>query len=360
MAERRMFAKTIIDSDAFLDMPLSTQVLYFHLNMRADDDGFINNPKKIQRMIGASEDDLKLLIAKNFIIPFESGIVVIKHWKIHNYIRNDRKKGTVYREEMSLLNSKENGAYTLNDEIPVIECNDEKETLRQKAYKESSLPYSFSYKIRNAFIGKRCPICNCVMSNNNNLVRPTMQHNIPISKGGLHELGNISIICSSCNSSIKDNETDEMNAEEVIEVWDMICQTSDRQVTDKWDTQVRLGKDRLELELGKDSIDDSIESPPAKTTKHKYGEYNNVLLTDEELQKLKTEYSDFEERIERLSSYVASTGKKYKSHYATIRNWARKDATVKPISRPTYQKQTKADELDDFYKMASAWAEGGN
>ena len=113
MAERRMFAKTIIDSDAFLDMPLSTQSLYFHLSMRADDDGFINNPKKIQRMIGCADDDLKVLIAKNFIIPFESGIVVIKHWKIHNYIRNDRYKETVYKEEKALINTKDNNAYTL-------------------------------------------------------------------------------------------------------------------------------------------------------------------------------------------------------------------------------------------------------
>ena len=113
MAERRMFAKTIIDSDAFLDMPLSTQSLYFHLSMRADDDGFINNPKKIQRMIGASEDDLKLLIAKKFIIPFESGIVVIKHWKIHNYIQKDRYKETVYQEEKALLEIKDNNSYTL-------------------------------------------------------------------------------------------------------------------------------------------------------------------------------------------------------------------------------------------------------
>ena len=112
MAERRMFAKTIIDSDSFLDMPLSTQSLYFHLSMRADDDGFLNNPKKIQRMVGCSDDDLKLLIAKNFIIPFESGVVVIKHWKIHNYIRNDRYKPTVYVEEKAQLTSKENGAYT--------------------------------------------------------------------------------------------------------------------------------------------------------------------------------------------------------------------------------------------------------
>ena len=113
MAERRMFAKTIIDSDAFLDMPISSQALYFHLSMRADDDGFLNNPKKIQRMVGCCDDDLKLLVAKNFIIPFESGVVVIKHWKIHNYIRNDRYKETVYQEEKALLDVKENKAYTL-------------------------------------------------------------------------------------------------------------------------------------------------------------------------------------------------------------------------------------------------------
>ena len=108
-----MFAKTIIDSDAFLEMPVSARLLYYDLSMRADDDGFLNNPKKIQRMIGCSEDDLKLLIAKNFIIPFESGVVVIKHWKIHNYIRNDRYKETVYKEEKALLETKENKAYTL-------------------------------------------------------------------------------------------------------------------------------------------------------------------------------------------------------------------------------------------------------
>lgn len=112
MAERRMFAKTIIDSDAFLDMPLSTQALYFHLSMRADDDGFINNPKKVQRMIGGSDDDLKLLVLKRFVIPFESGVCVIKHWRIHNYIQKDRYKPTIYHEEKARLVLKKNNAYT--------------------------------------------------------------------------------------------------------------------------------------------------------------------------------------------------------------------------------------------------------
>ena len=113
MAERRMFAKTIIDSDSFLDMPISAQLLYFHLSMRADDDGFINKPKTIMRMIGSSEDDIKLLIAKKFLIPFESGVVVIKHWKIHNYIAKDRYTETKYKDEKAMLSLDENKSYTI-------------------------------------------------------------------------------------------------------------------------------------------------------------------------------------------------------------------------------------------------------
>ena len=112
MAERRMFTQKIVDSDAFLDMPLSAQCLYFHLNMRADDDGFVNNPKKIQRMLGASDDDLKLLFAKRFILGFASGVIVIKHWRMHNLLRKDRYNPTQYQEEYQMLCLKENGSYT--------------------------------------------------------------------------------------------------------------------------------------------------------------------------------------------------------------------------------------------------------
>lgn len=112
MASKRMFAKTIIDSDAFLDMPVTSQLLYFHLAMRADDDGFINKPKSIMRMVGASQGDIEMLITKKFIIPFESGIVVIKHWKIHNYIAKDRYTETNYKEEKEMLGLDDNNAYT--------------------------------------------------------------------------------------------------------------------------------------------------------------------------------------------------------------------------------------------------------
>lgn len=117
-----MFAKSIIDSDAFLEMPVTSQLLYFHLSMRADDDGFINKPKSIMRMIGASDDDLKILFMKKFVIPFESGVVVIKHWRINNYIRKDMYHETNYKEEKALLEEDENGAYRLLVTSPLQTC----------------------------------------------------------------------------------------------------------------------------------------------------------------------------------------------------------------------------------------------
>lgn len=213
-----MFSKTIIDSDAFIDMPSTARLLYYDLTMRADDDGFINNPKKIIRMTGASVDDMNVLILRKFIIPFESGVVVIKHWKIHNYIQKDRYKETNYKEEKAMISLDENKAYTLS--IGTLDTN-------------------------------------CI------------QH------------------------------------------------------VSNMDTQVRIGKDRVRID--KDNI---YNSPPkaTKPVRHKYGEYKNVLLSDEDIEKLKVEFpSDWQERIERLSEYIASSGKSYKNYLATIRNWAKRD-----------------------------------
>ena len=251
MAERRMFAKTIIDSDAFLDMPLSTQALYFHLSMRADDDGFINNPKKIQRMVGCGDDDLKLLMAKRFILVFESGVIVIKHWKIHNYIRNDRYKPTLYQDEKALLADKDNKAYTFAEELSK---HDEK-------------------------LG------------------------IP----------------------------------------------DDNQAVYQMDTQVRLGKDRL----GKDSKEIKDVTPSkkskAKPIRHKYGEYKNVLLSDEQMEKLKIEFpNDYQERIERLSEYCESSGKTYKNYLATIRSWARKEKSEPKNASSGYKRTGRREKLPEW------------
>lgn len=119
MANKRMFTMKIVDSDAFLDMPLSTQCLYFHLNMRADDDGFIGNPKRIMKIIGASEDDLKLLITKSFLLVLENGVIVIKHWRMHNTLSKRRYHETQYIDEKSELLIKKNGSYSLTTGEPI-------------------------------------------------------------------------------------------------------------------------------------------------------------------------------------------------------------------------------------------------
>ena len=113
MGIRRMFTKEITSSDAYLDLPHSTRSLYTQLVMNADDEGFVNNPKTLQRLAGSTDEDLQILIQKKFIISFDSGVVVVKHWFMHNAIRNDRKKATNYVEERSKLYIKENGAYSL-------------------------------------------------------------------------------------------------------------------------------------------------------------------------------------------------------------------------------------------------------
>lgn len=119
MAERRMFAKSVITSDVFLDMPLSTQALYMHLNMNADDDGFVGNPKTILRMTGTREDDLRLLITKGYIFAFDSAVIVITHWKRNNCIKKDRYKETIFQTEKKLLKVVD-GIYKKND-IELIE-----------------------------------------------------------------------------------------------------------------------------------------------------------------------------------------------------------------------------------------------
>jgi hypothetical protein len=215
-----MYSNAVTDSDAFIEMSSAAQALYFHLNQGADDDGFNNQIQLAMLKAHASTDDLKILMAKNFVIRFESGVIVIKHWRLHNTLRKDRYTPTNYQEELSLLGIKENGAYTLGCQV----------------------------------VAERLP--------------------------------------DGCHSIDKNRLVEDSIVEESIE-----------------------------------------EAAPPKATRHKYGMYENVLLTDEEYQKLCEEFPhDHTERIERLSEYIASTGKKYKSHLATIRSWARKD-TQKPANR---------------------------
>lgn len=246
MAERRMFAKTIIDSDIFIDMPMSARLLYYDLAMRADDDGFVNSPKKIMRFVGAGMDDMNVLVTKQFIIPFESGVVVIKHWKIHNYIRKDTYKETPYKVEKSLLGIDENNSYTLENECP--------STARGRLVDE-----------------------------------PSTQDRI-----GKDRLG-------------KDRDRDRLEIESAH-------------------APENLPLENNENKNNKNNENDVHNSDNKKPIRHKYGAYNNVLLTDEDMNKLKAEFpKDWQSRIERLSEYIASSGKSYKNHLATIRSWAKKD-----------------------------------
>lgn len=210
MAKKRMFSIDIVGSDAFLDLPYSAQCLYFQLGMRADDDGFVGNPKTIQRIAGTKASDLELLVKKRFLLQFPSGVVVIKHWKINNQIQKDRYTPTVYTEEYQSLYIKDNKAYT------------------------------------------------------------------------------------------------EMDASRIQDV-------------SKMDTQISIDKNRL-------------DKNSRGGEKHAHGFFANVLLTDDELQKLAEEIPNYEEYIEKLSHYIESKGKKYKSHYATILMWHRKDSEKQPAA----------------------------
>ena len=252
MAERRMFTKKVTDDDNFMALSASAQALYLHLSMSADDDGFCNQVSISMFKAHASVQDLQALLEKRYIYQFENGVIVIKHWRMANALRKDRYTPTAFKEELALLDIKDNGAYTwLPDGCQVV---------------AERLPQDSIGKVS---IDKRS-----------------------IGKGNLPE-----------------------------------------------------------------SADSEPFPKPAKPVKHKHGEYNNVLLTDEEFLKLQNEFSDYVDRIDRLSSYVASTGKSYKSHYATIRNWAKKDQEQKQSAKPGYKKETAAERLDESYHMMAEWAE---
>lgn len=227
MAEKRMFSKKIIDTDWFMDMPASTQNLYFHLSMRADDDGFVASPKRIIKLIGATEDDYKILIAKKFVIPFESGVCVITDWRINNYLRNDRYTETIYKEERDSLVLDEKGKYNLG--IPSVDQV-------------------------------------------------------------------LSISNSNTISSSKSNEDGVVGEE--------------------------------------------------KKSKHKYGEFKRVLLTDEELEKLNKEFGEekTQKAITYLDEYIEMKGAKYKSHYLAMRKW---------VFSAVEEKEQKSAKTND--KSKSMW-----
>lgn len=276
MAERRMFSKRIINSARFLKMPISSQALYFHLGLHADDDGIVEAYTVINS-VGASEDDLKILVAKDFVRVLNEDLVsYITDWKENNKIRADRKVDSIYKDLLLQI-------------IP---------------------------------------------------------------------------------------DANPLQARQRADVKKRLIEQSGQPTDDQWTSNGRpmdcLGKDSIGKDsIGKDSVvyavsgeTDPLPEPKKakkeKPVKHKYGEYKNVLLTDEELDKLKTKFPDWEERIERLSLYIESKGAKYKSHYATILSWYRRETEQGGTRGQHYaQPQNKtAAMLEESYDMMARWAEG--
>ncbi len=145
-----MFSLDVVDTDIFLDLPISSQALYFHLGMRADDDGFVSSPKRITAMIGANQDDLKLLIVKGFIIALEDGVIVIRHWKQNNYIQNDRHKNTIYQSQFAAL-TVNNGIYEVDTQcIQTVSEMDTQDRLGKDSIDKDSIDYWLIAKLYNA------------------------------------------------------------------------------------------------------------------------------------------------------------------------------------------------------------------
>lgn len=242
MAERRMFTTKIVESDPFTEMPLSAQALYFHLNMAADDDGFINNPQKIRRSIEASEEDLETLVQKRFVLTFENGLILIKHWRMHNSIRKDRYKPTQYQEQLSRLQVRSDGAYTEKQPFMTIESENE--------------------NFGNQSVTNRQPSDNQVTTNG---------------------------------------------------------QPSDNQ----WLPQDSIGKVSIEKDSIVEKKKRKKKETPKAPEKHKRGEYQHVLLTDDEEEKLIDEYGMVFalKAITFLDEYIEETGYERKNHYLCIKRW---------------------------------------
>ena len=187
MAQKRMFDKAITNSDNFLELPDSSQILYFHLSMNADDDGFVDNWKSIMRMTGTKEDDLKILITKSYVIPFDTGVIVIRHWRMNNYLRTDRYKETTHKQEKSLLKLGENEEYLLTNSsigIPMVDT-DKNRIDKNRIDKNNNIPskefedeFEEIWKLYPKKVGKKDSLRHYIRNRKNGTTRETIENGL--------------------------------------------------------------------------------------------------------------------------------------------------------------------------------------
>lgn len=307
MAEKRMFSLQVIGCDDFKEMPLSAQALYFHLGMNADDEGFLNNAKSVKRSILASDDDMKLLIAKGFIIQFESGVVAIRHWKVNNQIQTSRIKPSQCIEEKRLLEVKED-----------------------KTYDFSSGLNSDNTCIDDTSAGQQDTDISC------------------------HDTE-----CSSCDNICQQNDNNCCQNVSKCEQNESKCWNSIDKIRLDKDSIDKCSKDNIAASSGK-----SAGSRAAKAPKKKYGEYKHVLLTAAEYEKLTADYGEDirDKAIKYLDEYIAEKAYKSKSHYLAIRRWVinavenQASKHQKNTNNSAYGKNSVAEQLDESYKMMANWA----
>lgn len=268
MAKKRMFSLSVIDSDAFTDMPLSAQALYFHLNMRADDDGFIGNPKRIKGMIGASDDDLKLLIVKRFLLTFENGVIVIKHWRMHNTLQKDRYTPTDYLDERNQLLIKENKAYSFDEGEPVRSITDTK---------------------RKQSVNNLLPCAETVC---------------------YQDVSKMETICNQNDNTMETSCYQNGNADK-----DKIKRSID----------IDLGGSLNNPSNGIIPREQQPTAPPpdTKSIKQPYGQYGHVALSENDFEELRQKYSeeDIQDGITYTDTYVQMKGNKQNDYKLALMKW---------------------------------------
>ena len=370
MAERRMFSKKIVDSDEFLDMPCSAQALYFHLGMRADDDGFVNNPKKITKFIGASIDDLKLLIDRKYITGFDNGIIVINHWKVNNFIRKDRYRTTMFYEEKRQLSCDENGTYIEQDHFKdKADLSKEAESFWSTNGQPVVNQWSTEYSIGKDSLVKESIVKESIVKeriDKDSLVEESIVKE-RIDKDSLDEgrgVENRDVSLTAATATAR-NENEEYfsfydDCEDDRGEYDSTATTTKEKRADaSFDADMTSGNlnNANENVCEKVKVGDALDRSDSKRLRARFSDKYKcaIVLSDEQYDDLKSRLgaSELDRYMEKLSSFIVNKGARIKSHYDTILKWYEEDSRVspappKPKPAPEKYRYGSFDHMDAF------------